>query len=202
MEFPIPLNKFEKYDLIIKLHKEGKTYSEIAHIAHVSVRDIKPTLKKYERKLEYNKGKENNQTKKPSLSSSSRAFILYQKGKKISEVKVLLDIPFKKAMMYWAQYLKSIRMFESFEFYQEFSYDIPTFLSINNFIKRNNISGNNIANVLKTANDVINLNQIISNLNTEIKRLEEMKNNYLLNQNTHRPQLLPLGLPKYCYEKL
>ena len=199
LEFPIPLNKFEKYDLIIKLHKEGKTYSEIAHIAHVSVRDIKPTLKKYERKLEYNKGKENNQTKEPSLSSSSRAFILYQKGKKISEVKVLLDIPFKKAMMYWAQYLKSIRMFESFEFYQEFSYDIPTFLSINNFIKRNNISGNNIANVLKTANDVINLNQTILNLKGEIEKLKQNKNNYSLNQTTNNyQQPVPLGpLPRY-----
>ena len=48
MEFP-PLNKFEKRDLVIKLHNEGKTYSEIAHIAHVSLRDIKPILKKYEK---------------------------------------------------------------------------------------------------------------------------------------------------------
>ena len=84
MEFPIPLKKFEKCDLIIKLHKEGKTYSERAHIAHVSLRDIKPTLKKYERKLENNKGKENNQAKKISLSN--RAFVPYQKDKKVSEV--------------------------------------------------------------------------------------------------------------------
>ena len=27
----ISLNKFEKRDLVIKLHKEGKTYREIAH---------------------------------------------------------------------------------------------------------------------------------------------------------------------------
>ena len=86
MEFPIPLKKFEKCDLIIKLPKEGKTYSERAHIAHVSLRDIKPTLKKYERKLENNKGKENNQAKKISLSN--RAFVLYQKDKKVSEVMV------------------------------------------------------------------------------------------------------------------
>ncbi len=50
MEVP-SLNKFEKRDLVMKLHKEGRTYSEIAHIAHVSIRDIKPILKKFERKL-------------------------------------------------------------------------------------------------------------------------------------------------------
>ena len=176
----IPLNKFEKRDLILRLLKEGKTYREICHIAHVSPRDIKPIAKEYERKkrLETNIRKEKkNQTKKPSISS--QAFILFKEGKQIDEVKVLLDIPFKFAIKYWVQYLKSIRMYECFEFYQEHSYDIPTFLSINNFMKRNNIYGKDIVNVLKTANDIINLNQTYSNLKTEIKKLEQ-KRMYLL----------------------
>ena len=94
----IPLNKFEKRDLILKLLKEGKIYREICRIAHVSPRDIKPIAKEYDRKkrLETNKGKENkNQTKKPSISS--QAFILFKEGKQIDDVKVLLDIPFKLA---------------------------------------------------------------------------------------------------------
>ena len=174
----IPLNKFEKRDLILRLLKEGKTYREICHIAHVSPRDIKPIAKEYERKkrLETNKRKEKkNQTKKPSISS--QAFILFKEGKQIDEVKVLLDIPFKKAMIYWVQYLKSIRMFECFEFYQEYSYDIPTLLSINNFIKRNNVDGKDIVNVLRTANDILNLNQMVSNLKTEINSLEQKRMN-------------------------
>jgi len=47
-------------------------------------------------------------------------------------------------------------MGECYDFFQECQYDIPTLLSINNFIKRNNIYGKDIANVLRTANDVIN----------------------------------------------
>jgi hypothetical protein len=75
-------------------------------------------------------------------------------------------------------------------------------LSINNFMKRNNISGNNIANVLREANNVTNLNQTFSNLKTEIEKLKQTKNNYSLNQNTnYLPQLLPLGLPTYYYEQ-
>ena len=148
----IPLNKFEKRDLILRLLKEGKIYREICHIAHVSPRDIKPIAKEYERKkrLETNIRKEKkNQTKKPSISS--QAFILFKEGKQIDEVKVLLDIPFKFAIKYWVQYLKSIRMYECFEFYQDHSYDIPTFLSINNFLERNDIYGKDIVNVLRTS---------------------------------------------------
>ena len=51
MEFTLPLNKFEKRDLVISLHKKGHAYRNIAHLAHVSVRDIKPILKAYEKKM-------------------------------------------------------------------------------------------------------------------------------------------------------
>jgi DNA invertase Pin-like site-specific DNA recombinase len=61
LEFTNSLNQREKQELIIKLRKDGKTYREIAHIARVSLREIKPTLKKYERKLQIKKREENNQ---------------------------------------------------------------------------------------------------------------------------------------------
>ncbi len=196
----IPLNKFEKRDLILRLVKEGKTYREICHIAHVSPRDIKPIAKEHERKkrLETNKRKEKkNQTKKPSISS--QAFILFKEGKKIDEVKVLLDIPYKLAIGYWSAYLESIRMFEAFEFYQENSYDMPTFLRINNFLKINNVYGTDIVKVLRTAKDILNLNKTYSNLKIEINNLEQTKNNYSLNQDTNYKPLLPLGLPGHYY---
>jgi hypothetical protein len=60
------------------------------------------------------------------------------------------------------------RMYERYEFYQDYLYDIPTLLSINNFIKRNNISSNNILNALRITKNIINLNQSHSNLKKEI----------------------------------
>ena len=186
----IPLNKFEKRDLVIKLHNEGKTYRDICSIAHVSPRDIKQIVKKYELNLENSKRrKENNQeptTKK--LSLSSQAFTLFKEGKKLDEVKVLLDVPFKIALRYWKQYLKSIRMYECFEFYEVWQYDLPSLLSISTFMKRNNVSGINILNVLRTTNDILNLRE-------EIERLKQMKNN----QNTNYQPLPPLGLPEHYY---
>ncbi|HEX2409387.1 MAG TPA: helix-turn-helix domain-containing protein [Nitrososphaeraceae archaeon] len=198
----IPLNKFEKEKRVIELHLQGKTIRDIAKEVHMSFRDISKIIKAYDKKmrLETKKGEKKTRTKKPS--TSSQLFILFKEGKKIDEAKVLLDIPFRLAIRYWKQYLKSIGMFEAFEFYQDHGYDIPTLLSINTFMKRNNISGKDIATVLRAATDVINLNKIQSNLEAEIEKLKQIKNNYSLNQNTnYQPQLLPLGLPKYCYEQ-
>ena len=118
----IPLNKFEKRDLILRLLKEGKTYREICHIAHVCPREIKPIAKEYERKkrLENNKGKENNQygqIKKPSLSS--RTFKLFIDAKKPTEVVIELDIPPEKVEKLWSQFLKSERMEECYDFSDE-----------------------------------------------------------------------------------
>ena len=197
----IPLNKFEKRDLILRLLKEGKTYRDICRIAHVSPRDIKPIAKEYERKkrLETNIRKEKkNQTKKPSISS--QAFILLKEGKQIDEVKVLLDIPYKLAIGYWRAYPKSIRMFESFEFYMEHSYDIPTFLSIDNYMKQNNVFGKDILKVLKTSTDINTLNKTYYNLKSEVKNLE-LKRMYLLYSPTssYSLQPLPLNKPNYNY---
>jgi transposase len=188
----IPLNKYEKEKRVIELHLAGKTIREIAKELHMSFTPISKIIKDYEKKttLESKKGEKKTRTKKPSISSQT--FILFKEGKKIDEAKVLLDIPFKLAVRYWKQYLKAIGMFEAFEFYEDHSYDIPKFLSIHIFMKRNNISGNDVVNVLREANGVINLNQIISNLKAEIEKLEQMKKK--LNFQV-LPPLQPL--PKY-----
>jgi len=198
----IPLNKFEKRDLILRLLKEGKIYREICHIAHVCPREIKPIAKEYERKkrLENKKGKENNQSGPiKKLSLSSRAFKLFIDGKKPTEVVIELDIPPEKVEKLWSQFLKSERMEECYDFFKMCQYNIPTFLTIDNFMKRNNISGPDIANVLRKANSVINLNQIISNLKVEIEKLKQNKNNQQYPQNNFYYPLKPLPKMNWNY---
>lgn len=201
MESPI-LNKFEKEQKVIELHKQGKTYKEISIQAHKNFRDIKKIITAYERKkrLENNKGKENNQSGQiKKLSLSSRAFKLFSDGKKPTEVVIELDIPPEIVEKLWSQFLKSERMEDCYDFFQMCQYDLPTLLSINNFMKRNDVYGPDIANILRKANGVINLNQTILNRKGELEKLKQTKNNYSLNQNYMRNyQLPPLGpLPRY-----
>jgi hypothetical protein len=88
-------------------------------------------------------------------------------------------------------------MYECYEFYQDYQYDIPTSLSINNYIKRNNISGNNILNVLRITKIIINLNQSYSNLKKKINNLEQKKMGLLYySHSIYSLQPLPLNKPK------
>ena len=64
-------------------------------------------------------------------------------------------------------------MYECYEYYQNYIYEIPTILPLPNFIKRNILLGKDIANVLRTANDVINLIQYYSNLKAEKEKSEQ-----------------------------
>jgi DNA-binding Lrp family transcriptional regulator len=192
-----PLNKYEKEKRVIEMHLAGKTIREIAKEVRMSFTPISKIIKAYERKKELQaKREENNpngQIKKPSISS--QAYKLFSEGKKPTNVKIELDIPPEKVEKLWSQFLKSERMEECYDFFQECQYDLPSLLFINNFIKRNDIYGKDIANVLRKANSALNLNQTILNLKGEIEKLKQTKNNYSLNQNM---QPVPLGpLPAY-----
>jgi uncharacterized protein YerC len=188
-----PFNKFEKEKRVIEMHLAGMTIRQIASEVHMSFTPISKIIKAYERKAKREESNQSTQPKKPPIST--QAFKLFRDGKELTDVAIDLEIPARKALKLCYQFLRLERMEDCYEFYKEHSYDIPRFLSINIFMKRNNISGNDVVNVLREANDVINLNQIISNLKAEINRLKQTKNNYSLNQNM---QPVPLGpLPRY-----
>ena len=53
-----------------------------------------------------------------------------------------------------------------------------------NFIKRNNVDGKDIVNVLRTAKDIFNLNKTYSNLKIEINKLEQKRMNLLYYSNS------------------
>ena len=201
LEFSVPLNKFEKEKMVIELHKQGKTIRQIAPEVKMSFRDISKIIKAYDKKVSFELKKENTNPSSQKIkkqSISTQVFKLFSDGKKLTDVAIDLEIPARKALKLWSQFLRLERMEDCYEFYQEHSYDIPTLLSINTFMKRNNISGNDIVNVLRTANDIINLHQTYSNLNAEIKKLKRTRNNYSLNQHTMKNPFPPLGpLPRY-----
>jgi hypothetical protein len=198
----IPLNKFQKQDLVITLRRKGHVYRDIAHLARVSVRDIKPILKAHEKKIKLQTKKENNQetTTTKKLSFSSQAFTLFKEGKKPTDVAIILDISYKQVSKYWYQFLKLEKKFDCYEFYEVFQYDLPTLLPISNFMKRNNVSGSNIVPILRTATEIPKLNEIYLNLKTEIKYLEQRRS--YLSYSPSSPyslQPLPPNNPKDNY---
>ena len=200
MEFPL-LNKFEKEKRVIELHKEGKTLKEIAVILHMSFRDISRIIKTDERKISLQSKREetnqSTQTKKPPIGT--QAFKLFSKGKKLTDVAIDLEIPAKKAVKLWSQFLKLERMSECYEFYQDYQYELPQLLTISSFIKRNNIEIEKITTLLKNVKDILNLQSYHSHLKNEIEKSEQQirKNNYIASQNS-KFQIPPMQpLPRY-----
>ena len=178
MEFTHPLNKFEKRDLVIKLHKEGKTYSEIAHIAHVSLRDIKPILKKYERKVETKKGEVNNQKTTKKLSLSSQAYDLFLNGKTPIQTCIDLRLDFQRVRKYWKEFLLLQNMKDLYNIYIENEYHLDYLLHIYYFMLRNKIPKTDCEIVLQNAGTVITLNNSISTLKLECETWQRVKNKY------------------------
>ena len=123
---------------------------------------------------------------------------MFHDGKKLIDVAIDLEIPAKRALKIWSQFLKLERMYECYEFYQIFQYQIPELLTISSFIRKNEVDITNISSILKDAKNVSHLQVYRSEIKNEIEILKQNKNNYL-NQNTFRNhQLMPLGpLPRY-----
>ena len=90
MEFTI-LNKFDKPKKVIELHKEGKTYKEIASQVHKNFRDISRIIKAYERKKELQaKREESNQSSSPKKSpTSTQGFKLFRDGKNLQRLQLI-----------------------------------------------------------------------------------------------------------------
>ena len=193
----IPLNKYEKEKRVIEMHLAGKTIREIAKELHMSFTPISKIIKAYERKAKRKENNQNGQIKKPLIST--QAYRLFLDGKKLTDVAIDLEIPAKRVLRLWFQFLKLERIYECYEFYQVFQSQIPELLAIGNFIKENNVDTRNIANVLKEATDVYHLQLNRSEIKNEIERLKQMKNDYSLNQTTNNyQQPVPLGpLPRY-----
>ena len=81
------LNKQEKEELAIRLHKEGKTIREIAHIVHLSFTDIGKIIRKLN-------GQNNNDgINLKDKSIETRAIYLFSIGKSPLEVAIEVNMP-------------------------------------------------------------------------------------------------------------
>ena len=134
-----------------------------------------------------------NQVKRKKTPISTQGFKLFRDGKKLQRLQLILEIPAKRALKLWSQFLRLEKMYECYEFYQIFQFQILELLSICNFIRKNEGDIRNIANVLKEAKDVYYSHSYRAQIKNEIERLKQMNNNYLQNQNTNYQQPVPLG---------
>jgi hypothetical protein len=122
------------------------------------------------------------------------------KVKKLTDVAIDLEIPARKAVKLWSQFLKLERMYQCYEFYKDYEHDIPRLLTINNFIKNNHVNIHNIVDILRKAKNIHDLELGISILKYEIVRLQKIKDNLQDSQNNKTLNMLSeinWNYPKY-----
>jgi hypothetical protein len=197
----IPLNKFEKEKKVIELHNQGKTVRDIAKEVKMAFRNISKITKNYDKKIRLQAKRENNPSSQiKKISKNSQAFKLFREGKKLSDVVIDLQISAEKAVKLWSQFLKVERMYEAYEFYKDFQYEIPRLLTINNFINNNYININNIVDVLSNAKTILGLQVKYSILKYEIECLQQTKNNLQYSQDNYtlkKVSEIDWNYPKY-----
>jgi hypothetical protein len=138
------MNLEEKKNLVIQLHKEGKTQREIAHLAHMSIRDISRIIRKFEGITE-------------EKSVETRALDLFFQRKKPIEVAVTLNLNASKITKLYKDYLKLEGFHKLVSLYEEISNNLNLFLKVYYAILQNNIKPHEIANLVKNSNELANL---------------------------------------------
>jgi hypothetical protein len=174
------LSKVEKEKLVIDLYyNQRKNVRQIAQEARISFRDIAAILKKKEEAAVNGDGSgngngmgvvDNQQQQLDNGSSQSnqkatQAYKLFSKGKKPVEVAIQLGLSERQATKYCREYWELTGLHELTLLYEERKDHLPSFLKLYNIMQRQGMNDeNDIANVLKYANELPNLQQYWENI--------------------------------------
>jgi plasmid maintenance system antidote protein VapI len=154
------LNLEKKKNLVIQLHKEGKTQREIAQAAHMSVRDISKIIRKLD----------GIPTEEKSIET--QALDLFYQGKKPIEVAVALNLNAQKISKLYKDYLNLTGFHKLVVLYEEIKENLNLFLKLYYEIIQNNIKPNEIINLVKNSNELANLKTAIQIKKNELYYIE------------------------------
>ena len=159
------MNLEEKKNLVIQLHKEGKTQREIAQIARMSVRDISRIIRKLEGIPE-------------EKSVETQALDLFYQGKKPIEVAVALNLNASKTSKLYKDYLKLEGFHKLVSVYEEVNDNLSLFLKLYYAIIQNDIKPSEIVNMVKNSNELASLKTAIQMKKKELYFIEEKMKQY------------------------
>jgi hypothetical protein len=115
------LTREEREELVLDLYfKENKTYHEIAKIARISPRDIKPIIDKAYQEKE----------RQAHKSLAVQAYELFSKGKTLLQVTIDLNLGQAQATAYYEEYLKLVGLGDITKLYIEFKGNVSYFVNL------------------------------------------------------------------------
>jgi chromosome segregation ATPase len=154
------LTKHEKEKLIVELYNQGYTHKEIAKIARVSVRDIKPVLEKAEKERE-----------------KELAYRLFSEDKAPLDVQIELNLEEPEVTRYYIEYWKLRNLHSLNMVYEEIGDDnIIHLLKVHKKIKQAGMDVVQAVTLIKNANnDLQTLKEEYQKLKRSVDSLESRK---------------------------
>jgi hypothetical protein len=147
------LNKFEKEELVIKMHQEGKTLREIAKAAHLSFSDIGKIIRKIDG-LTDDDSKDSNDVNLSSKSTSTQALYLFEHGKKPIDIAIQLDIPYDEVEDLFQEYWALKNLYDLAFLFMGIKTELTPFLKLYRLLKKNKMLGEkHVLKFIKYAND-------------------------------------------------
>jgi chorismate mutase len=157
----------EREKLVIDLYyNQRKNVRQIAQEARISFRDIAAILKKKDAAVnDASSSDGGNGIVKSNQKKSTQAYKLYSEGYKPVEVAIQLGLSEKQVTKYCREYWELKGLHELTFLYEERKHYLPSFLRLHNIMQRQGIDDeNDIANVLKYAKELPNLQQYWENI--------------------------------------
>ena len=147
------LNKFEKEELVIKMHQDGKTIREIAAIAHVSFSDIGKIIRKIDGPTDDSKDS-NDVIGLSKKSKTTQALYLFERGKKPIDVAIQLDMPYSEIEELQQEYWALKDLYDLAFLFMDIKYDLTPFVKLFKLLDRNKmLDEKKILKFIRYAND-------------------------------------------------
>jgi hypothetical protein len=173
------LTRKEKEELVLDLYfNQNKTYNEIAKIARISPRDIKPIIDKAI----------NEKERREHKSTAVQAYELFSQGKTLLEVTIELNLGQAQAIVYYGEYLKIVGLDDITKIYQELGVATWDFIKLCKEAKAAKMGIPQVIYLLRIANSSLpsvqhryeqlqeHNNQLESILKTKFKELQNLNN--------------------------
>lgn len=169
------LNKSEKEGLVVKLVNEGRTYREIAKLAHISLRDIGKIVNKLTgNDVAIEEAKKERRLK--DLSPYAQAFRMFKDKKDLADVAIELDIKADAILDYFGDYLRLSRMGGLVNMYNELKGDdFELLIHLYRRINSEGLSKQGITELLGTQKRLLDLHKQVDLLNDHIRHLHSKK---------------------------
>src|SRR5919202_1353322 len=140
------LTRKEREELVLDLYfNQNRTYHEIAKIARISPRDIKPIIDKAVNEKERTEHK----------STAVQAYESFSKGKTLLEVTIDLNLGRAQATAYYGEYLKLVGLDNITKIYLELKGDTPYFVKLCKEAKTAKMGIPQVINLLRIGNNYL-----------------------------------------------